>query len=336
MNKLNKIGVSALCGSLAAISAAHAGDLSVTGGVDMSWISLDDATTGNPIGMGSNLTFKGSGELENGWSVALTVANTNANVYSNTNVVVGIPGLGDIRIDQGTTGTGIDRMDDKTPNVWEEAWGTGLGTGIDLVTGTSGGSTIEWTPPTIADGVTARIAWSPNVGGKNAADKGGSGVQTGVAKAGWDITIDAADAAGMAGLNLYAGIAKVEQDQASTAYDDDKNERTIGASYAMGGFTFGYQWSEEDLGKASGTTKYENDAFGITFSVNDNLSIGYNNYKSKQSTGGNKVEADSIQIAYTMGGASIRVAESDVDNGYYSTAATADKSATTVSVSLAF
>ena len=49
MNKLTKIGASALCGSLAAISAANAGDLTVTGGVDMSWISLDDEVTGNPI-----------------------------------------------------------------------------------------------------------------------------------------------------------------------------------------------------------------------------------------------------------------------------------------------
>ena len=31
MNKLTKLGVSALCGSLAAISAANAGDLTVTG-----------------------------------------------------------------------------------------------------------------------------------------------------------------------------------------------------------------------------------------------------------------------------------------------------------------
>ena len=78
MNKVTKLGVSALCGSLAAISAANAGDLSVTGGVDMSWISLDDTTTGNPIGMGSNLTFSGSGELDNGWGVALSVAMANA------------------------------------------------------------------------------------------------------------------------------------------------------------------------------------------------------------------------------------------------------------------
>ena len=88
MNKITKLGVSALCGSLAAVSAANAGDLSVTGGVDMSWISLSDQTTGNPIGMGSNLTFKGSGELDNGWTFDLTVAMLNSDVYSNTNVTV--------------------------------------------------------------------------------------------------------------------------------------------------------------------------------------------------------------------------------------------------------
>ena len=42
MNKITKLGVSALCGTLAAVSAANAGEMTVTGGVDMSWISLDD------------------------------------------------------------------------------------------------------------------------------------------------------------------------------------------------------------------------------------------------------------------------------------------------------
>ena len=35
MNKLTKIGLTSLCGSLAAVSAANAGDMTVTGGVDM-------------------------------------------------------------------------------------------------------------------------------------------------------------------------------------------------------------------------------------------------------------------------------------------------------------
>ena len=43
MNKLTKIGASALCGSLAAVSAANAGDMTVTGGADMTWMSKDDA-----------------------------------------------------------------------------------------------------------------------------------------------------------------------------------------------------------------------------------------------------------------------------------------------------
>ena len=93
MNKLNKIGVSALCGSLAAISAANAGDLTVTGGVDMSWISKKDDVTGNPIGMGSNQTFKGSGELDWGWTFDYTVAMLNQDAYSSAAVSVGIAGV---------------------------------------------------------------------------------------------------------------------------------------------------------------------------------------------------------------------------------------------------
>ena len=94
MNKLTKLGVSALCGSLAAISTANAGDMTVTGGVDMSWISLPKAETGNPIGIGSNYTLSGSGELDNGWSVALSIAATNRMAYSTTNVPVTVPSLG--------------------------------------------------------------------------------------------------------------------------------------------------------------------------------------------------------------------------------------------------
>ena len=35
MNKLTKIGASALCGSLAGVSVANAGDLTVSGGADL-------------------------------------------------------------------------------------------------------------------------------------------------------------------------------------------------------------------------------------------------------------------------------------------------------------
>ena len=135
MNKLTKVGLSALCGSLASISAANAGEMTVTGGVDMSWMSLGggSATTGNPIGMGSNLTFKGNGELDNGWTFGVTLAMLNQDAYSSTAVNIDMGGLGKLNFNSGDSGNGIDALDDKMPTAWEEPWGMGLGTGVELV-----------------------------------------------------------------------------------------------------------------------------------------------------------------------------------------------------------
>ena len=338
MNKITKLGVSALCGTLATVSAANAGELSVTGGVDMSWITLDDDTTGNPIGMGSNLTFSGSGELDNGWSVALSVAMTNSDVYSNTNITVTVPALGDIRIDQGISATGISRIDDVTPNVWEEAYATGLSAGIDNVDGSSKGSTIEYTPNMLPDGLAARLAYSPDAGGSNAADKSSSGYAADPEGSGYDITLVATDAIlGVPGLTLYGGISSINQDGTASGYDGEQDESTYAIVYAAGGFTIGYQYSEEDLGRSATEQQYENTGYGITFQINDDLSVGYNNYESVQTNTTNvTAEAESLQIAYTFGGASIRLAEASVDNSAYQTGTTYDRDGTTLSVSLAF
>jgi len=338
MNKVTKLGVSALCGSLAAVSAANAGDLTVTGGVDMSWVSLEDQTTGNPIGMGSNLTFSGSGELDNGWGVALSVAMANSDAYSNTNVTVTIPELGDIRIDQGTSATGISRIDDVTPTVWEEAYAAGVGGGFNNVDGSSVGSTIEYTPNMLPDGVTARIAYTPDAGGADAADKASTPTNT-AADSGFDITLEITDAmTGITGLTLTAGMSETSQDAHFVNYSGDAEETTYAITYATGGFTLGYQWSEEDLGKTNNEKQYENDGYGITFQINDDLSVGYNHYESAQTnTNGNvTAEADSIQIAYSVGGASVRLGSTQVDNSAYQTTAAYDQDGTILSVSLAF
>jgi outer membrane protein OmpU len=338
MNKLTNFGVSALWGCLASFSAANAADLGVTGSVHMTWLSLDDETTGNPIGINSGLTFAGSGEMDNGWTVDLSIAHADKNAYSNTNITVGIPGLGDLRIDQGTSGTGIDRMDDKTPSVWEEAYGWGLASGIVNASGTAAGAGVEFTPSGTPDGLTARIAFSPSAGGSNSSEKGSSGDDASVAKSGWDITLEASsDLLGVDGLSVYGGIAQVEQHQNAAAYDGDKEDRVLGATYAAGSFSFGYQWSRIDLGRATGATEYSNAGYGITFNVNDDLSLGYNHYESEQSNStNNTAEATSFQIAYTMGGATLSIADGSIDNKNYSTAATSQRDATVISVQLAF
>ncbi len=338
MNKITKLGVSALCGSLAAVSAANAGDMTVTGGVDMSWISLDDEVTGNPIGMGSNLTFSGSGDLDNGWTVAYTVAMTNSDVYSNTNVTVTVPSLGDIHISQGVSGTGIDRIDDVTPTVWEEAYGAGLAAGIQTVKGGSAGSTIEYTPNMLPDGATLNLAYTPDAGGSGAADKGASGFSNSVEKSGWDMALKLTDAVtGMAGLTLQGGLSSIEKDTNSSGVAGDRDEQTVAVTYAAGSFTVGYQWSEQDLGTNTGVLEYTNEGYGITFNVNDDLSVGYNHYESdKDAAADVTAEASSFQIAYTMGGASFRLYEGEVVNNAYQTTAAYDRKATVLSVALAF
>ena len=336
MNKLTKIGASALCGSLAAMSAANAGELSVTGGVDMSYTSFPKESTGNPLGIGSNITFSGSGEMDNGWTVALSIAHSNKAVYSNTNVTVTVPSLGAFRVSQGVSGSGIDRMDDMTPTVWEEAYGAGLGSGIDTVSGASAGSNIEWTPNMLPSGLTARVAWTPDADSSGAADKASSS-SDGVKGTGYDITLVADGDATPEGMTLYGGIARVDVAQNTATFNDDATEATVGAKYAIGSFTLGYQWSKEENGRATTTTEYQNDGYGVTFAINDDLSIGYNNYKSEQTGTTNvETEASSIQIAYSAGGLSVRLADQTVDNALYSTATSAQRDATTLSVALAF
>jgi len=337
MNKLTKIGASALCGSLAAVSAANAGELTVAGGADLTWVSQEKAVVGQPIGMGSNYTFSGSGELENGWSVALSIAQANAGAYSNTNITIGLPGFGDVRLDQGTSGTGIQRLDDITPTVWEEADG-GITGGINKIMGTSAGGTIEITPSSdvIPAGATIRFAFSKDAdSGTNAGDKGVGGA-SGSLGSGWDLTVEVgSELHGVDGLTLYGGISEVEQFQNATTINGDKEEDVIGIKYAMGSFTAGWQQTTEDTG-ITATTSYENTSYGITFNVNDDLSIGYNHTESDKSGSANDVEANAFQVAYTMGGASIRLMEQDVTNQTYGSAATADFDATIISLGLAF
>jgi hypothetical protein len=184
----------------------------------------------------------------------------------------------------------------------------------------------------LPDGITARVAYSPDHTGSKSNDKGSSGGASGQAGSGYDVTVVVSDAiTGMSGLTIGAGMSTKNKD------GGDVDESTIYATYAVGGLTLGYQWSEEDLGVSSGAQQYDNDGYGITFAINDDLSVGYNHYESEQTNSTNvTAEATSFQIAYSMGGASIRLAEGQADNMDYNTGVAYDRDNTVLSVSLAF
>jgi outer membrane protein OmpU len=346
MNKLTKVGLSALCGSLAAFSSANAGDMTVTGGVDMSWVSLGGGTghTGNPLGIGSNLTFKGSGELDNGWTFDYTVAMLNADAYSSAALNLDMGGLGKLNVNQGDSGNGIDAFDDKMPTAWEEPWGAGLGTGVALVSGAGPENNLQYTFPTVG-GVTLVTAVVFDDGSADVSDKG-TGVASNNTGRTYDATINVNPSMGteiLSGLNMFIGGSMTEN--YDTNGNNDRYEAVGGLTLDIGPISLGYATSGISTGEVvtgSNVDWYKNHMYGIAFNINDDLSVSYGKHESQQGFVNpgtyESVDMDitSAQIAYSIGGASVRVAEIDVDNGSYQTGTAYDKEARVVSLSLAF
>jgi len=340
MNKLTKIGVSALCGSLAAVSAANAGEMSVTGGATMTYTQLSYGETGNPLGMATGLTFTGSGELDNGNAVTLTIAHDDKNTFSNAQVAYEVSGLGTFKFDQGG-GTGLDRIDDMMPTAWEETTGTGVGGGLATVSGVGGMTDIEWavSPDMLPDGMTAYISWTPKADGSKSNDKAvGGATGAPVDGSGWDVVLQSSSL-GVDGLTAFAGYSSIAQAEGADS-DGDRTQYAYGATYAVGSVTLGYQVSRDNEGHHnSNTAYYDNVAWGVAFNVNDNLSLSYGSHESERNRSGDTnvtLEATSMQLAYTMGGASIKIAETDFDNSSYVSTTAGDKDGTTIAVTLAF
>jgi len=335
MNKLTKIGVSALCGSLAGISAANAGEITVSGSATATYTQLGYGVTGNPLGMHTGLTFKGSGELDNGSTFTLTLGHTDKNTYSASAIAITTPSMGTFTYDEGG-GTGADRYDDMMPTAWEETDGAGVTAGLVTVSGAGGGTDIEWAAPAdmLGDGTTLHISYSPKADGTKASDKAVGGAAAGnIDGSGYDVAISTTSLAD--GLKLFGAYGEISQ-----GGQDDHSYGIIGATYAVGSVTLGYQYSKDNHNDPDATGYYENNAFGISFAVNDDLSISFGQHESERksdlSTVGATLEAQSLQMAYSMGGATIKIAETSVDNGDYDSTTASDRDGTTIALSLAF
>ncbi len=341
MNKLTKIGVSALCGSLASV-AANAGSMEVLGGATATYSSTEGTETGNPIGMNSGLTFKGTGELDNGTTFTLTITGADQAGYSSGSISMATPSMGTFTIVQSAGGAGVDRYDDKMPTAWEETNGTSLATGLQTVAGVGTTQNIEWSLPAdmLPEGMGAHIAVTPRAGAGVTNDKASSG-DTGTSGGGYDIAIEHNSL--IDGLGVFAGRSIIEQDaNVGTGASGDRTQYVYGATYAIGSVTIGYQESRDNLqqtGVGAVNSYYKNQAFGVSFNVNDNLSLSYGNHKSENSLNSGasvELEAESLQMAYTMGGMSVKIAESTVDNGSYTSGTGKDRDGTTIALSLAF
>jgi hypothetical protein len=344
MTKISKIGLSALCGSLACVAGANAGDITVTGTTTATYMSKKGSTTGNPLGLNTGLTFSGAGELDGGQSFALTITHADQNAFSAASLSLTTNNFGTVSVALADGGNGIDGYDDKMPSAWEETWGTGVGTGIDLISGVGASTNFGWKSPTIA-GITLNYAYAGKNDGVQNSDKSTSGSSGSANQEGYDLLININPSFGteaLSGLNVFVGASETKREVYSNQMAGNNHQEGVaGITYAIGPVSLGYQRTGEFGGDPAvdALDYYDNRSYGVAFNINDSLSISYGELEStKKITGSTKVTttAESLQVAYTLGGAAFKFADTDVSNASYSTAASSDVEGKTFAVSLAF
>jgi outer membrane protein OmpU len=300
MNNLRKIGLSALAGSLATFSV-NAADLSVSGSAS---ISFDDTnqgfgSRGNSFYKGDSLKFNGSGETDGGLGVAVYYElDGTASMDDHKLTLTG--GFGTLVFDGHGGSSAFGAIDDKTPNAYEEAWDI-----IDTNGATAGGV------PLVINGVSANnmfIYTTPDMGGASLTASYINGGGSDAAPEGSVAFALKMVPAGMDGLELGIGVSDNTE-----AESTDVDETTMYATYATGGITIGVQASDRDITTAGSDT--DSIAYGITYAVNDDLSVGYSYHELE--TESSTVEYKKYSVfsdSYTMGVMTLAGALNDSDN----------------------
>ena len=303
MNNLKKVGLSALAGSLVAFSASAA-EFSVTGSASITYANTERgnsgaAINGNPYSMGNSLGFNASGETDGGLGVAVYYE-LDDDVMDDYDMTIS-GDFGSIKFHGSGGSTAFGAVDDVTPNAYEEAWdiidtdGTATSGSPTVIGGGSGANMFVYTSPDFG-GATVKAAVVPS------SNTAGAGTYSDFAIA---ISPEAVE-----GLTL--GYAISNNTVAAGEKENDKSNMYV--KYAMGGFTFGAQAVEADHDTAS--SSQESIAYGVTYAVNDDLSIGYSYHELEFDAGASLSDQEStgISASYTMGGMTLAGAMNEVDN----------------------
>jgi len=344
MNKLKKVGLSALAGSLAMMSASTA-EVVVGGSGEVTYVSEggDNSVNGNPWGVSQTISFTGTGELDNGYSYKFYTEMAGSDMTADSSYVQFDAGdMGKFGIDQGVGQYGIGTIALSIPTAYEEAdHAVGLlADGLDVT-----GDTQVLGYINTFMGLNVNLEINPNHGNTSKSEAGGNSgagaTSTAVAADGTSTGSNVNVALKYAvpevdGLELRFGAS--ETDLTAAGADDD-SEFTAAVRYAVGSVTMGYQQSEIQSGTAA-TAGESVQAYGVAFNVNDNLSLSIAVNKNKQDNVGESADGDvtekstGIMAAYTMGSASLRIANNEATNV---NGATGDKDENIeVSLSLSF
>jgi len=293
---IKKIGLTALAGALATVSA-NAAELTVTGGASLGFSGEEMTNKGNGWTMNDTITFAASAEMDNGWVVSTSMMIDSGDAVGTRNI-----DNRSLSIDMGDAGTltfygsagssNISLMDDTTPTAGEESW--------DDVTdatahgyGPTGLDTFFYQNSSLVDGVTIGLDYIPSDG----ADQ-----------------IESSTAAtikytGIEGLTIGAGMGEDNGEGAT----DAKDVTAFNVTYAMDAVSVGYSSYEVDSNAASDAGDTHLTAMGISYAVSDDLSVSLNTSETEIG-GATDQEAVGISASLVVGSMTLSANHNSVDN----------------------
>ena len=282
MNKITKIGLTALAGSLIA-SSVNAAEMTATAGASLTWTGGNPETTGQALTMGNSVTFSGSGDLDNGMTISVSYE-LDDDVMDDYSMSLGLGDGGTLSFHGSGGAGGLSAYDDVMPTAYAEVWdntdaddngvvGTMASTNNVVYAGSFGdiGVSAEWSKGTV----------------------GSSGSDSSVVL----------NYTGFSGLEIGAGVG-------SDSETSDQETQYI--KYTMGGITIGMQKSEIDF-DAAATKDEERDHVAVSLAVNENLSISYGMSDVDMGTAVEE-ESSGVSFSYTMGSMSFGGAINKTDN----------------------
>ena len=324
MNKYKKIGLSALAGSLVAMSASA--EVTLSGGASVTFTSTHDSDkTG--YGMADSITAKYSGETDGGLTVTTSLeldggANANSS-FDSRSISIASEDMGTITFSGHGGDTVMSGFDDMMPTAYEEVFAitknksdAATGAGNLVIAGQTANNTWRYDSPTVS-GATFSVAYI-------SAD---TGTTAGRISSYSDMGIKIAPEA-VEGLTL--GYATGEYDKSSTTLGLDHT--TMFATYAYGSLTVGYQDSEIDGPTAAASD--ESTSWAVSYAVSDDFSVSYGQHEYEQGTDTDTQESSGFSASYTMGGTSIKAAFNSTDN--IRAAASNDEDSFEIAISFAF
>ena len=320
MNNFKKVGLTALAGALAATSA-NAVEYAMTGGLVATFVTQDspsdtEATNGKGLGVATDLTFKASGELDNGFTVDYMMAVDTDGALSNTSsqMAIGMGGMGSFHINN-KFGSKANGIDDVMPVAYNETW-DGLSPDNPSFFGssTTNGSVDYRIPAVEMAGMTinASYTYDPSAGAAPA----GKGAVATTSVDGDAVTVQIAHESG---VSIGGGIENVNDPQGKTLGSDTSNQ-TGYITYSNGPLTVGYQEAYKNAVNATGTEGADQEAefWGIAYTAGDmSFSYGESTLQTKgvsNTAAGAEIELESIQAAYTMGAMTLSASLNETSN----------------------